>query len=54
MKFLTDEHIPPALVRGLLRAIPALDVLELRRTDFLGRSDPEVLALALLDRADVP
>ena len=46
MKFLTDEHIPPALVRGLLRALPGLDVLELRHTDLLGRSDPEVLAFA--------
>lgn len=48
MKFLTDEHIAPALVRGLRRVLPEVDILELRLTDpFLkGRPDPEVLDYA--------
>lgn len=46
MKFPTDEHIPPALARGLKRAVPEADVLELRHTDLLGKTDPEVLAFA--------
>lgn len=46
MKFLTDEHIPPALARGLRRAHPGADILELRQTELLGRSDPVVLEWA--------
>lgn len=43
MKLLTDEHIPPALARGLRRALGDIDVLELRNTNLLGAGDPEVL-----------
>ena len=46
MKFLTDEHVPPALARGLRLALGEVDVLELRRTSLLGASDPDVLAFA--------
>ena len=46
MKFLTDEHIPPALARGLKRLLPEVDVLELRHTELLGAEDPEVLSFA--------
>ena len=43
MKFLTDEHVPPALARGLRHALRKVDVLELRHTDLLGAGDPQVL-----------
>lgn len=46
LKFLTDEHIPPALARGLRRALPDVNVLELRDTKLLGQPDPVVLAWA--------
>lgn len=46
MKLLTDEHIPPALARGIRRALGEVDVLELRHTDLLGAGDPEVLDFA--------
>ena len=46
MRFLTDEHVSPALVRGLKRSLPETDVLELRHTDLLGATDPEVLDFA--------
>jgi hypothetical protein len=46
MKLLTDEHIPPALTRGVKRALPEVDLLELRHTGLLGTPDPQVLAYA--------
>lgn len=46
MKLLTDEHVPPALTRGLRRALDEVDVLELRHTDLLGADDSEVLDFA--------
>ena len=46
MKFLTDEHVPPGLARGLTRSLPNIDILELRHTHLLGASDPEVLDFA--------
>ena len=46
MRFLTDEHVPPALVRGLKRSLPGTDILELRHTDLLGATDPDVLEFA--------
>lgn len=46
MRLLTDEHVPPALARGLRRALGEVDVLELRHTDLLGAGDPEVLDFA--------
>ena len=46
MKFLTDEHVSPTLARGLRRALPEVDILELRHTDLLGKTDPEVLDFA--------
>ena len=49
MRFLADEHVPPAFARGLHRALPEVDVLELRQTELLGASDPEVLAWAALE-----
>lgn len=46
MRLLTDEHVPPALARGLRRVLGEVDVLELRHTDLLGAGDPEVLDFA--------
>ncbi len=46
MKFLTDEHISLALVRGLLRQKPDLNILALRDTDLLGKDDPTILEWA--------
>ncbi|MBS3968142.1 MAG: DUF5615 family PIN-like protein [Truepera sp.] len=46
MKFLTDEHIPPALVRGLLRERPDLDITEVRKTELVGKPDPLILERA--------
>jgi predicted nuclease of predicted toxin-antitoxin system len=46
MKFLTDEHVSLALVRGLFRQKPDLDILPLRDTDLLGKDDPTILEWA--------
>jgi predicted nuclease of predicted toxin-antitoxin system len=46
MKFLTDEHISLALVRGLLRRLPELDIVALRDTELLGKDDPALLEWA--------
>jgi predicted nuclease of predicted toxin-antitoxin system len=46
MKFLTDEHVSLALVRGLLRQKPDLDILPLRDTELLGKDDPTILEWA--------
>jgi predicted nuclease of predicted toxin-antitoxin system len=46
MKFLTDEHVSLALVRGLLRQKPGLDIIPLRDTDLLGKDDPTILEWA--------
>jgi predicted nuclease of predicted toxin-antitoxin system len=46
MKFLTDEHVSLALVRGLLRQKPDLDVIPLRDTELLGKDDPTILEWA--------
>lgn len=48
MKFLTDEHISLALVRGLLRHLPELDIVALRDTELLGKDDPTLLEWAAL------
>jgi predicted nuclease of predicted toxin-antitoxin system len=46
MKLLTDEHVSLALVRGLLRQKPDLDIIPLRDTELLGKDDPSILEWA--------
>jgi predicted nuclease of predicted toxin-antitoxin system len=46
MKLLTDEHVSLALVRGLLRQKPDLDIIPLRNTELLGEDDPTILEWA--------
>jgi predicted nuclease of predicted toxin-antitoxin system len=46
MKLVTDEHISLALVRGLLRRLPELDIVALRDTELLGKDDPTLLEWA--------
>jgi hypothetical protein len=45
MKFLLDEHIDPAIARGLLRLDPSVEVLEVRQV-MPGTPDPGLLEWA--------
>ena len=45
MKFLLDEHIDPAIARGLLRLDSRLEILEARQV-MPGTPDPELLEWA--------
>jgi predicted nuclease of predicted toxin-antitoxin system len=46
LKLLTDEHIDPDLIRGLLAREPGLDVLSLKDAGMLGADDRDILARA--------
>ena len=46
LKLLTDEHIDPDLVRGLLARQPDLDVFRVHEVGLLGVDDRDILAWA--------
>jgi hypothetical protein len=46
LKLLTDEHIDPDLIRGLLAREPGLDILRLKDAGMLGADDRDILARA--------
>jgi predicted nuclease of predicted toxin-antitoxin system len=45
MKYLLDEHVNPAIRRGLLRANPYMEAIEVSQ-HMPGASDPELIAWA--------
>lgn len=45
MKYLLDEHVNPAIRRGLLRANPYIEAIEVSQ-HMPGASDPELIAWA--------
>ena len=49
MRFLADENLNGRIVRGLLRRVPALDLVRVQDVGLSGASDPEVLAWAALE-----
>ena len=46
MRFLADENFHGAILRGLLRAYPKLDVVRVQDTEVYQAEDPKVLAWA--------
>lgn len=48
MKYVLDEHINPAIVRGLLRANPNLEVVQVSQ-QFSGMADPELIEWATIN-----
>lgn len=48
MKYLMDEHINPAIVRGLLRANPELEIVQASKTH-IGTPDPELIEWATVN-----
>jgi hypothetical protein len=46
LKLLADENIGQAIVRGLLRRLPEVDVVRVQDVGLSGERDPEVLAWA--------
>jgi Domain of unknown function (DUF5615) len=45
-KFLADENLSQAIVDGILRREPAIDILTASDGEILGMSDPDVLRIA--------
>lgn len=51
MRLLLDEHVAPAVARGLRRhGLDAVALVHWQGSQYLGASDPEVLAAAALDQ----
>lgn len=48
LRFLADENFNELIVVGLLRRLPALNVLTLREAGLAGVDDPSVLAWAAI------
>jgi predicted nuclease of predicted toxin-antitoxin system len=46
MKLLVDEHIPLAVIHGVLRRLPTADMARAVEVGLLGAEDPDVLAWA--------
>jgi len=46
LALLVDEHVPPALVLGLTKRQPALDIVSVPDLALRGASDPDLLELA--------
>jgi len=46
MRFLADENLNGNILRGLLRRLPALDVIRIQDVGLLGADDPAILAWA--------
>ena len=44
LRFLADENFDNAIVRGLLRRQPDLDIIRVQDTELSGANDPKVLA----------
>jgi predicted nuclease of predicted toxin-antitoxin system len=46
LKFLVDENFDNAIVRGLIRRQPDIDLIRVQDTELYGANDPTVLAWA--------
>jgi hypothetical protein len=46
LRFAVDEDFDNRIVRGLLRLLPALDIVRVQDAGLLGKRDPEVLEWA--------
>jgi hypothetical protein len=46
LRFLTDENFRSAIVRGLLRRLPQLDLVRVQAVGLSGADDPTILAWA--------
>ena len=46
LRFLVDEDFDNDIVRGMLRRLPALDIVRVQDADLSGTPDPIVLAYA--------
>jgi predicted nuclease of predicted toxin-antitoxin system len=46
LKFLADENFDNAIVRGLIRRQPDIDIIRVQDTELYGANDPTVLAWA--------
>ena len=44
LRFVADENLNNDIVRGLLRRVPALDIIRIQDTELSGADDPTVLA----------
>ncbi len=50
LKLLTDEHVPPDVVRALRRRFPDLDAVSIYDTDWRGLPDPPLLEILDADQ----
>ncbi|MCP3964631.1 MAG: hypothetical protein GY719_42925 [bacterium] len=46
LRFIADENFNGRILRGLLRALPELDIVRVQDTPLAGAADPEILAWA--------
>ena len=45
LRFLADENFDNAIVRGLLRRQPDLDIIRVQDTELSGANDPKVIVI---------